>query len=450
MQSLKASARDKSRLLEMSTVQKLVGKDIDDVLKEVISRDSLKRINDKLNEFLNGVEETLENYQYKKPTKRQANLTFSDINERVIDAFFSIRVLNKKMGDGDRTPVSHLSSGEKRKALVDLAYAFLKKSSHPEHEIILAMDEPESSLHSGAIFEQFEKLYDINNHNIQTLATTHWYGFLPVIPSGSAISIIKYEEKIEPLLIELDSYKEDIRKQKEESRGQIPSDISLKSTNDLVQTIMASIRKDQPYNWIICEGSSERIYFEWYFEDKIKSKNLKILPVGGAKEVKKLYQYLELPIQEDKKQIKGKIFCLIDTDREIISFDAKDYDNLTARRLLNDDGKTCLVNICDTRCSPPTEIEDALDAKIFYDVFKSISSLDSEINTIFDEVTAPDYTKSSRFAFDWKDSQYEKMKNYFDEGKNKIIFAQKYVGACRSSQNKTKLSWISEIEEKYI
>ena len=39
---------------------------------------------------------------------------------------------------------------------------------------------------------------------------------------------------------------------------------TLKSTNDLVQAIYYSLQANEHYNWLIVEGVSEKIYFEYY------------------------------------------------------------------------------------------------------------------------------------------------------------------------------------------
>ena len=66
--------------------------------------------------------------------------------------------------------------------------------------------------------------------------------------------------------------------------------------SDLVHSIFYSINQENPYNWLICEGISEKIYFDYFFKEEIENKNLRILPLGGQKEVIRLYRYLQTPI----------------------------------------------------------------------------------------------------------------------------------------------------------
>ncbi|PSD43655.1 hypothetical protein C7E23_15370 [Elizabethkingia anophelis] len=56
-----------------------------------------------------------------------------------------------------------------------------------------------------------------------------------------------------------------LHKQKKAIKGILPIDYNIKSYNDLVQSIVISLLQDSPYNWIICEGLSEKIYFEEFF-----------------------------------------------------------------------------------------------------------------------------------------------------------------------------------------
>lgn len=440
---------EKYTKIESRSIQKLSGKNIEIILRDVISNNTLKDINKKLSVFIGEIESTLQNYQYKRPQRRQSNLTFSDLSSKVIETYFSIRVLNKFDGR-TRTPVSQLSSGEKKKALVDIAYAFLQNNRDLGREVIFAMDEPEASLHTGAIFEQFEKLSALADLNIQCLLTTHWYGFVSTLAKGAAINIYKNGDKIDTSTIDLAYYRESVRQQKEASKGILPSDIGLKSTNDLIQTIMSSLRKHKPYSWLICEGTSERIYLESYFAEEIQSNRLRILPVGGAKEVKKIFDYLELPIKEDSKEIQGKVFCLIDTDEQQIECNCADYKNLKLRRLLDIDGFITLVKGGDNRKTPPTEIEDALDAEIFLKALAALAVNDTEIDELFNKVRAPNFSLCARSAFDWRGSEYKKLKEIFNREYIKFIFAQTYVQERSTLESGNTPAWIEEIRAEHL
>ena len=90
--------------------------------------------------------------------------------------------------------------------------------------------------------------------------------------------------------------------------------------NDLVQSIFYSIRQDNSYNWLVCEGISEKIYFEYFLQDEIKNCNLNIIPMGGQKEVSKLYEYLNVPIKNEAKSLKDIFKTNIKPDGKYIYF----------------------------------------------------------------------------------------------------------------------------------
>src|SRR5699024_1305110 len=165
---------------------------------------------------------------------------------------------------------------------------------------------------------------------------------------------------------------EQLRHLKEELKGQLPFGVQIKSKTDLVQSIISSLQADQPYNWLICEGSSEKIYFEYFLNDLIEKKNLRILPVGGNSGVRKFYNYLTTPISDSDLDISGKVVCLIDTDKSRLDVDIDQSvkDKIKFHRLITQDEKISLVRADDKLVHPPTEIEDALNPVVFRRVLR--------------------------------------------------------------------------------
>ena len=139
----------------------------------------------------------------------------------------------------------------------------------------MAVDEPESSLHMSACFDQFLNLYEISRTCSQLLFSSHWYGFFPTIEKGFVSVITQDDQEHKFDLIDLENYRQSIKQQTYSSKGKLPFDIRLKSINDFVQSVIISMLSDDPFNWIICEGSSEKIYFSKYFEDEINNKKLR-------------------------------------------------------------------------------------------------------------------------------------------------------------------------------
>lgn len=142
----------------------------------------------------------------------------------------------------------------KQKAIIDVADSLLSRHRDSGSNLIIAVDEPESSLHMSACFDQFGSLFDISRDCMQVIFSSHWYGFLPTIESGSATIISKVENDHVFDLINLASYREQVKQMTAGTRGRLPYDIRLKSINDFVQSVVTSSIGDDPFNWLICEG----------------------------------------------------------------------------------------------------------------------------------------------------------------------------------------------------
>ncbi|MDD2829535.1 MAG: AAA family ATPase [Sulfuricurvum sp.] len=412
--------------LETTDMQKLMGQDIKKVIREAVGDGELQKINTSLNTFVENIEKALTKYKYKSKAGR-INISPAEIVNKIIELFFSIRTLHKEQNQ-NLLSVELLSAGEKRQAVLDIAEAFLTAQIGKfDREIIIGIDEPEASLNVAKCYEQFEKLLNLATNNNQILLTTHWYGFLPIISKGTAHFITN--SKITSF--NLFNYREAL-KHMTQNRKELPDDINLKSLNDLIQSIVSSVKSEDPYNWLICEGSSEKIYFEHYLSNEIKNNKLRILPVGGAPEVKRIFEYLELPLKEKEKAIKGKILCLIDTDKQRIDFEAKEYDHLKARRLLNTNKIIELVAVTNKTHTPPTEIEDCLDPIIFLETLKKFQ--DTDIKTILNDTNNIDTSATnSYYCLNLRESDKDKIKNFFDQndGYRKIEFANKYVEVAK-------------------
>lgn len=299
----------------------------------------------------------------------------------------------------------------------------------------------------SACFDQFNALFEISRVCRQLIFSSHWYGFFPTIEKGSIAIISKKDSEHKIDIINLMNYREQIKQMKKSSKGALPYDIRIKSINDFVQSVITSALNDEPYNWIICEGSSEKIYFSKYFEDILEEKKLRIIPVGGASEIKKLYQHLMISYEEFKNEIqgKGKIILLSDTDRELVQYETKKYDNLICKLLVNSmsDRVTKLVEINSNPISPKTEIEDVLNGKQFYDTLITFKERFPDLLSFLDEKS--DISEDSvHFALDLNITESQKIETFFDTGENKYIFAQKYADKIGNSYKVP--DWINKIK----
>lgn len=427
--------------IEGDTVQSLMGQKIEEIVKGFIGESQVKELNSKLEEFVKDVSSDLESYSYRKYGKRQSKVNLTHLSSKVIEAYFDNKVLNLKDSSGNLTPVYNLSSGEKRKAIIDVARAFLLKSKlKKSSQVILAVDEPEISLHIAACFEQFKKIVDISEKGVQTLVTTHWYGFMPAISSGLAVYMP--ENRVRSCVIDLRCFRDDIKKIKEATNGRLPNNLELKGINDLIQSIISSITSSNK-NWVICEGVSDKIYLDHYLEGSAF-----VLPIGKCKDVKKIYQFLKLSLDEEKSSIKGKVVLLIDTDSDYETFQAKDsIKGILFRRLQNsvDKKRTYLEKLTVSNSYPPTEIEDVLEPKSF---MKSVADiLKNQPRQGFEEIlsiSVVDKDSPSGRAFNLTQSQSETMNRLFDVKGNKVKLALNYV---ENDDKSSTPEWIEELKE---
>ena len=432
--------------IEGQTIQALLGRKLDTIVREFISNKTIGDINRNLTEFLAEIATVLDGYEYKKPSKKQTLFNQSHFTEKVIEAFFDSKVLTK-VEAGNSTPVNNLSSGEKRKALIDVARGFLLRTEQGgPQQVVLAIDEPELSLHVSACFEQFEKLREISERNVQTIITTHWYGFMPIVSNGVAVYVSKTDTHRPAPLIDLRCFRDDIQRLKQTTQGVLPANIELKGMNDLVQSIIASIT-GADYKWIVCEGSSDKIYLEHYFSGD--GPKPFILPVGAAKNVKKIYNYLIMALENDRDDIAGRVLFLLDTDKDFEKFESTDgIANLRIRRLLNStiDNKTTLVQTTSSTFYPPTEIEDCLDAEAFLNTLLAFENI-QEVQNLMAELTEPPTVRDpglpSGLALNLRDTDKLVFERIFDLPGFKIQFALQYATQVISDDHP---EWIDEIK----
>lgn len=369
--------------------------------ERLVNKSILDIVNTDLETFIKDVEKTIQkidsDYDFEKEYKAKTKLTANHLSDVMIETYFSKRKLKK-----NGKPIKYLSAGERKKALIDIAYSFLIQEENRKTKIILGIDEPESSLHISMCYDQFERLQELGrNYDVQMLITSHWYGSLPIIEEGNLFNI---EDKGDSIDISQFSF----RNYFEEVKG-TSSDIHFKSFFDLSSAIISSLRIKNN-NWLIVESEEDKNYISKHIEGV---GNLKILPVGGCSIVKLLYNYLYAPISHnaEKTALNGKIFCLIDTDFQGVGFTdfQDDIKNgvLKMRRLQVMENQEIQLHKITTDIKYPTEIEESLNPSGFYKSLEIVinKSNNGEIKEIF-----------NKFKFD------EKALNSFIKGDNSIIY----------------------------
>lgn len=324
-------------------------------------------INEKLKEYIESVESSIqsidESYHFNKEI-RSTNVNPKDFVEVIINTFFTKRRLQKNGKE-----IAYLSAGERKKALIDIAYSFISQNPETEKEVIIAIDEPESSLHISMCYEQYNRIQEIaNKFDKQVFITTHWYGGLPILSDGRLYHVLKDETNIPSIEnFNLENYFE--------ARKNHPDDINLKSFYDLTSSIISSVRNNND-KWLIVEGLADKKYLEHYLPI---NHNYKILPVGGCTIVKKVFEYLYLPLSQDEENVSGsgKIYCLIDTDAKAISLSIPSSTKnkmLIMRRLQLDGGEIKLLKLEEgmMNVNTETELEESLNPEKFYKSFTTI------------------------------------------------------------------------------
>ncbi|EBN9657401.1 ATP-binding protein, partial [Salmonella enterica] len=111
--------------LESMGTQVLMGESLHEILDRIVGETTVGDINRELSGFLEDISTKLVDYTYRTPSERQKRIQKKEVYNLIIQAFFNVRKLHKKHGDEHFLEISNLSSGEKQKAIIDVAHALL-------------------------------------------------------------------------------------------------------------------------------------------------------------------------------------------------------------------------------------------------------------------------------------------------------------------------------------
>lgn len=434
-----------SELLQLrnETMQKLLNKDIQIEIEKILNSKQenasiVSQINKNLESFMNDVNDIVSkldpDYSFAAESGCKQKLTAKDIRAKIIEAFFPLRALKK----GSRR-VELLSSGEQRRAIIDVAYSTLiaNKDKKTESNIILAIDEPETSMHISNCFNQFSRLEELSRKSIQVILTTHWYGYLPIAQKGTMHYLESVDNQTNIRTFSLYNLME--------NRRNYPDDVELKSMFDLASSLISYMRRDESIKWVFCEGSDDKIYLETILRNY---KNLRIIPLGGCGNVIKLYQILMSFMTENNEKAHSDIVFLMDTDPNRIPVKepfvlSSSKVPILLRRLQID--KTDRIALVDPLASgglyTQTEIEDCLDPELYYKaVEETVNQIgDKKIKKIFSYYKFINGSKTSVFRGDKScicptDLKYIQNKidviNFVENDENKTIIAKNYANLC--------------------
>jgi len=439
--------------LENNSLQYLIGQDIkikiDDVFDKQVTVDGstkkiIQIINDNLTGFVTSVEKTIQkidkDYSFKTDPNVKQKVTSKDLRGRVIEEYFKNRSLKNK-----DTKINSMSSGQRKKALIDIIYSLVTENSTVDSEsnIILGIDEPEASLDVTNCFEQFEKIEKISHQNIQTLVTTHWYGALPIINDAIITHAVEDERKV-PQLSCFDS-----NNLFDNHAAHRVEDIFFKSIYDLASSILSSLRNGTK-DWIIVEGHSDKIYLQSYFNNK----NVKFLSIGGIDRLISLVDFLSVPLRNrmETEYTKNKIIFLSDNDMEYKSSLTQSSKILFFKRYVFKDGEVKLIDYFDNKHGEEIRIEDVLDSKRMWLSLNNLAIEVPELRTILNNFNLVEDFDISKFSGDYSFIETEK------KGKEKVVAFKELTEILKPL--KTRLSiiyneladdktpkWISELKK---
>lgn len=365
--------------IESMGMQKIMNRNVINKIEEFLNKKMkvenrnksfIDHINNELNDFVLDINNVIKNvdgsYEFKPVPNQKQNIRPSDIMDNILSAYFTKRTLKVAQKE-----VNHLSSGEQRRAIIDVIYSFLINRGLEDkmhgRNIILAIDEPEISQDVSNCYEQFERLEQIANLlGNQVMLTTHWYGILPVIENGTLIHI---SEGSTFNTFDFYDYLDKTKQFREE--------IQMKSMYELAISLRNYLRVEKNKHLLICEGGTDKRYLETL----INTDKVRIIPVGGIDNVRDIYNLLVMG-QKYEKDSRGKkrILCLTDTDtnsRDNSGLIKDSTGKVSLRRLQinHTSNEVDLVCFTDRRTEIAhsiTRIEDVLDVKTWIQVINEI------------------------------------------------------------------------------
>ncbi|WP_054548392.1 AAA family ATPase [Vibrio splendidus] len=452
--------------LQAKELQSLMDKSVIDEIKETLDRKDISKkvdeqpakrsknhsvidiINGKLEDYIDDINSKIsDGYKFSAKENHKKTIKSADVIDVIINEFFSIRELTK-----NQKKIKNLSSGQQRIALIDIATKLLSTESEKAKEPILAIDEPESSLDSQHKFEQFSLLMKLaEKYQRNIFITTHWYGLL-LKPTTGALHYIDQDDEDNLIygsypLTNLYDY-----------RKHFPDSLEMKSYFDLMSSILSIIKKTD-INWLICEGYEDALYLNTY----INNDKIIVLPFNGNGNVKKIFEFLSVPFgdKEEKKKIKGKVFCLIDTDTsnlmKIENYSASKFDKkLMFERLGQKDNEIVLNSISSTDANT-IRIEDGLNPKVFYKALEKLAESNETIKEYLKEVSLIEDAKytliNQELQFLKKDTYlaHENKGSFLNELSNKHVKYQLALEYSRIQKelNEPTPSWIDTLLMKF-
>ncbi|MEQ4939572.1 ATP-binding protein, partial [Proteus terrae] len=166
--------------------------------------------------------------------------------------------------------------------------------------------------------------------------------------------------------------------------------------------------------------------------------------------VKKIFKHLEASYEEFKKDLKGKVFLLTDTDAELVSYDTPTMQHVVCKRIVSVNDSVKLVDISSNPVSPATEIEDCLNPVSFIETLTKFSSRFPELQVLIPSSSVQiDENHSSFAVMDLSPRNKKTLDMFFDSEGIKFEFSKEYVSSCEKNVRK-RPEWITQIESFFI
>lgn len=379
--------------LSSENIYYLLESSLSGYMEKIIPISEFTKITKMLRGLLTSVNSAIGDYQFKgRNSQERESLIKKDVFYGLfVKEFFANKVLHYKISSSSKTlSIDNMSSGERQKALVDIIFHLLSVESikipgieddidikKPESSnLILGIDEPDSSLHVSACFDQYKKIQKIADCCHQTLMTSHWYGYIPVSQDAATVFIGARDKEnktdfITSFCLSNSNFVDDLKFVKNERKETIvPVSIGTKGISDLTMSIMHAISGGVNCDWVVCEGASDRVYLDSYI--KKLGLNVTVISVGGVDNLKSIYSIINAHYHEIKSSVKNKIIFISDTDANCVDdtgvSKAKNLSNhIMWFRIINKSStnKTVLIDVSDSLKAPVTTVEDSLNGIIY-------------------------------------------------------------------------------------
>jgi predicted ATP-dependent endonuclease of OLD family len=306
----------------------------------------------------------------------------SRLTRNILARVSTVAFLDSRKLKYDGKQLASLSSGQRRKALLDFITAILegREFENDAKSLILAIDEPEISLDAGRKMAQFERLISISKKGMSVLFTSHWYGWIASTDFGSCAVI-----------------EDDEGKNRKKITTYLNSDFpfsrapkyEMRMIFDFLVSLGAEVESNPLKKYIICEGITDSNYLSASLEDS----NFRIIPVKKQR-VKKIADIFRDYYLSESVRLKNVLF-LIDTDPE-----HKDsFSNPHLKRWCKNNN-TLKITLLSGEESFYTKcvIEDVLEPELFLQALKKVFSGNAFIEGL--GVKYPSLTGIDAFGLD--------------------------------------------------